>query len=341
MIFFFTSFVTTCSIMLFQTTLMKTLGYEFSQTEIEKSAVFTFANVIILTLFFSAVFEIRKYFTVTKPTKMIQACLTRLKDGDYGARIDRNRIRISSEFSEIAEDINSLAKELDGVEILRNDFISNVSHEIKTPLSIIQNYSILLSTPGLSEDKRMEYASVISHRCRKLALMVSDILKLNKLANQDIYPDVNEFDLSEEICSSLLSFEEKWTQKEIILSADIEEGIMFTSDSSLLDILWNNLFSNAFKFTPRGGTVSVKAKLYGDKAMVMVKDSGCGMNEDQLNHIWDKFYQCDPSSPEGGNGLGLPMVRRVTEIIHGEISVKSEPGKGSTFTVTLPGCRKG
>ena len=340
LLFVFTCIVTSFSIIVFLEILMDTLGYEFTQVEIEKSAVITFANVVFITIILLVFFEIRKHFSVTKPLKNIPRCLTRLKSGDYSARVERLNPFADSSFSEIANNINNLANELNGVEILRTDFISNVSHEIKTPLSIIQNYAILLSSPTLDDKKRMEYASIVSYRCRRLAFLVTDILKLNKLENQKIYPEIEEFDLSEEICSSLVSFEEKWTEKDIELDADIEEGVLFSSDSSILDILWNNLFSNAFKFTPEGGTVSVKAKLYGDKYMVSIKDTGCGIEEEKLSHIWDKFYQCDTSHSEKGNGLGLSMVKRIVEIIQGEIDVDSTLGKGSIFTVTLKGCRK-
>ena len=222
------------------------------------------------------------------------------------------------------------------VEILKNDFISNVSHEIKTPLAVIQNYSMLLSSPFLEEEKRQEYAFIVGEHSRKLAGLVSDILRLNRIENQTIYPHSVEFDLSEEICSSLLSFEDVWTKKNIILSTDIEQGIMTKGDRDLMVLIWNNLFSNAFKFTPQDGEVRVTLKLYGNKSMLIVSDTGCGMNEETMRHIWDKFYQGDTQQKHEGNGLGLSMVKRVVSIFNGEIEVKSEEGKGSSWRGMIP-----
>ena len=200
---------------------------------------------------------------------------------------------------------------------------------------------MLLSSPFLEEDKRVEYASIIGENSRKLARLVTNILRLNRLENQKVYPKKEEYDLSEEICSSLVSFEDTWTKKDISLTTDIQQGIVTNGDKDLLSLVWSNLFSNAFKFTPEKGEVNIKLKLYGEKAMLIVSDTGCGMDEYTLRHIWDKFYQGDTSHTQEGNGLGLALVKRALSIYKGEIEVKSEVGKGSTFIVTLPFCREG
>ena len=336
--FLLVAFVTTCTIFLFITILMNTLGYEFTQDEITRAAVSTFLLVIIISLSFATIDYIRRVITVIRPTKEIQKCLNELTHGDFSARVKPTVSE--SYFGDIANDINKLAKELSSVETLRSDFISNVSHEIKTPLAIIQNYGMLLSDSNLNDEKRIEYAKVITKSSRQLAELVTNILRLNKLENQEIFPSKESFNLSEELCSSLLSFEDIWNERNIEIEVDIEEEIYTLGDAALLSLVWNNLLSNAFKFTPPGGRVRVYLKLYNDKAVVRVEDSGIGMSEDTIKHIFEKFYQGDTSHREKGNGLGLALAKRIVDIHNGEIDVLSELGNGSSFIVTLPNSNK-
>ena len=336
--FLLVAFVTTCTIVLFMDILMKTLGYEFTQEEITKSAVSTFLLVLFISLSFATIDYIRRVITVIRPTKEIQKCLNELTQGDFSARVKPTVSE--SYFGDIANDINKLAKELSSVETLRSDFISNVSHEIKTPLAIIQNYGMLLSDSNLNDEKRIEYAKVITKSSRQLAELVTNILRLNKLENQEIFPSKESFNLSEELCSALLSFEDIWNERNIEIEVDIEEEIYTLGDAALISLVWNNLLSNAFKFTPQGGSVRVYLKLYNDKAVVRVEDSGIGMSEDTTKHIFEKFYQGDTSHREKGNGLGLALAKRIVDIHNGEIDVLSELGNGSSFIVTLPNSNK-
>lgn len=233
------------------------------------------------------------------------------------------------------ESINRMTEELSGVETLRSDFIANVSHELKTPLSVMQNYGTLLQSKELSEEKRLEYAKSITNTSRKLADLITNILKLNRLENQQIYPNKNRYNLSEQLCECLVQFENVWEKSQIKIDIDLDEDVMVNGDMELLSIVWNNLFSNAFKFTNRGGKVSVSLKNYGVFAVVKVSDTGCGMPPEVGKHIFDKFYQGDTSHATEGNGLGLALVKRIIDIIGGEISVNSTLGLGSTFTVKL------
>ena len=228
-----------------------------------------------------------------------------------------------------------MAHELGSVETLRTDFISNVSHEMKTPLAVIQNYGTLLQTPDLSEEKRMEYAKGVTDGARRMADMMTNILKLNRLENQQIYPQATEFDLGEQLCECLLQYENVWEKADIEIDTDIAENVTVKADAELLSLVWNNLFSNAFKFTEAGGRVSVLLTTDGQYAVVKVQDSGCGMSPEVGAHIFEKFYQGDTSHATRGNGLGLALVKRVVDIMQGEISVESILGKGSTFTVKI------
>jgi len=218
---------------------------------------------------------------------------------------------------------------------LRTDFIANVSHEMKTPLAVMQNYGTLLQTPELSDEKRVEYAKIICESSKRLADMMTNILRLNRLENQQIYPKAEEYDLGEQLCECLLQFENLWEEKEIEIETDIEENITVSADGELLSLVWNNLFSNAMKFTEKGGKVTLSLKGEGDHAVVKVSDTGCGMTKEVGAHIFEKFYQGDSSRQTGGNGLGLALVKRVMDILEGEIGVESAVGVGSTFTVKI------
>ena len=239
------------------------------------------------------------------------------------------------DFSLIADYFNKMAEELSGTETLRTDFIANVSHELKTPLAVIQNYGTLLQQPDLPEEKRMEYAKAVTAASRRLANLITNILKLNKLENQKIYPAVARYDLGEQLCECLLSFEDVWEERNLEIDTDVEEGVLVDMDAELLSLVWNNLFSNAVKFTEPGGKISLSLKTEGDLAVVQVTDTGCGIPPEVGKHIFEKFYQGDTSHASQGNGLGLALVKRVIDIVGGEILVSSQIGKGSTFTVKL------
>lgn len=228
-----------------------------------------------------------------------------------------------------------MAEELSSVETLRTDFIANVSHEMKTPLAVMQNYGTLLQNDNLSKEKRIEYAKGVTDGSRRMAEMMTNILKLNRLENQQIYPKITEFDLGEQICECLLQFENTWEKSEIQIHTDIAENIKIKAVDELLSLVWNNLFSNAFKFTEKGGTVSVSLYATEHYVIVKVKDTGCGMTREVGTHIFEKFYQGDTSHSVQGNGLGLALVKRVIDIMHGEISVESSVGVGTTFTVKI------
>lgn len=256
--------------------------------------------------------------------------------GDFSAHINLPDSPDSMDgFQEISRYFNKMAKELSGLETLRTDFIANVSHELKTPLAVIQNYGTILGQPGLSEEKRIEYAKAVTDASRRLADLITNILKLNKLENQQIYPQAKEYDLSEQLCQSLLQFENVWEKKNINIETNLTEGVCIHADEELLSLVWNNLLSNAFKFTPENGTVSLSLAANDREAVVTVSDTGCGMKPETGEHIFEKFYQEDTSRATQGNGLGLALVKRVIDIIQGEIGVESIPGKGSIFTVKI------
>lgn len=322
------SFAVTCSMLLF----LKTMDLELA--DIEKNAMLTFGNIFLITAIICAIDGLRRYIYIELPLKTLLDATYKITRGDFSVRIKMPRF-VNRDFRKIINAFNKMAEELSGIETLRTDFISNVSHEIKTPLSVIQNYSTLLKNADLSDRERVEYAGRISESSKRLSGLVSNILKLNRLENQNIFPLSEEFDLSEQICESLLEFESIWEKKNIEIDAQIEESITVISDRELLSLVWQNLLSNAFKFTECGGKVSVMLRKMDDKILFSVSDTGCGMDADTGTHIFEKFYQGDTSHATSGNGLGLPLVKRVIDITGSNINVESRLGDGSTFTVIL------
>ncbi len=332
--FLLVAFLVTCSTMLFVSTLADTLKLELTKENINVAAKLTFANVILLSTLFTLIDAIRRRLTTERITKHIAEAAKKVVQGDFSVRIAAvNRFGADEKFNEIIDCFNMMAEELAGVETLRTDFIANVSHEMKTPLSVMQNYGTLLQVPDLDKEKRIEYAKGVTDASRRLADMITNILKLNRLEKQQIYPKTEEYDLGEQLCECLLHYETVWEKKNIEIETEIEEDVKVNMDGELLFLVWNNLFSNAFKFTPEGGKVSVILEATKNHAIVKVKDTGCGMTSEVGAHIFEKFYQGDISHAMQGNGLGLALVKRVVDIMHGEISVESSLGKGSVFTV--------
>lgn len=237
-------------------------------------------------------------------------------------------------------DFNKMVEELGSIETLKTDFFSNVSHEIKTPLSVIQNNAELLCKPGLSEEHRMEYTETILHATKRLSNLITNMLKLNKLEKQTIKPVPQKYDLCAQLCECALQFENAWEQKNIDFEAELEERTIIEADAGLLELVWTNLLSNAIKFTPLGGTITLKQKTEEDGVKVSVEDTGCGMDENTVKRIFEKFYQGDTSHSTEGNGLGLPLVKRILQLSDGSIEVKSKVGHGTIFTIRLPDYNK-
>ena len=330
------AFVITCCLMLFVTALSRSLAIELTSENISVAAKMTLVNVLLISLLFSVIDALRRKWTVDRPVRQITAAAERMIQGDFSVRIPTvSKFASDEKFNEIIECINQMAQELSGVETLRTDFIANVSHEMKTPLTVIQNYGTMLQAPGLSEEKRLEYAKAVTDASRRLAHMMTNILKLNRLENQQIYPKAEAFDLGEQLCECLLQYEHVWEREGIEIETDIAEGVTVCADAELLSLVWSNLLSNAFKFTPAGGAVRVSLQATDKHAVVQVSDTGCGMTPQVGAHIFEKFYQGDTSRATHGNGLGLALVKRVVDILQGEIGVESVPGEGSTFTVTI------
>lgn len=325
------AFVVTCSFQLFLSSM------RLDEEAVRERAPITFFYVIFISLIFCLTDTIRRKITIERPVKRILEGTRRITEGDFNTRIQpiHQKTNKENEFDVIIDGLNKMAEELSGVETLRTDFIANVSHELKTPLSIIQNYGVMLQEPNLPEDKRLEYAKSVTEASKRLADLITNILKLNRLENQQIFPETREYNLGEQLCECLLYFEAAWEKKNLEIETEIEEDVVINADYELLSVVWRNLFSNAVKFTEPEGKIYVGLRQEDKEVIVTVADTGCGMSEDVGKHIFEKFYQGDTSHASQGNGLGLALVKRIIDITGGEISIESTLGKGSTFRVRL------
>lgn len=276
--FALTSFVVTCCMLTFLSLMTRAMGLELTREQIHGAAVLTFGNVVLLTLLFTVVDGLRRKYMVERPVQRIISAAEEIMKGNFSVRIQPvHSIDSYDGFDVITGYINRMAEELSGIETLRTDFIANVSHELKTPLAVIQNCAAMLRQPDLPEQQRVEYAKTIMDASRRLSSLVANILKLNKLENQQIYPEKQVYDLGEQLCQCLLSFEEVWEEKDITLETDLAEGVRIQSDAELMALVWNNLLSNAMKFTPAHGCVGVCLETAEEFAVVRVTDTGCGI----------------------------------------------------------------
>lgn len=288
---------------------------------------------VVLTLFTRG--KIRA--TYEEPMHKLAEATKNVADGDFSVYVSPLHTPDKRDYLDVMiMDFNRMVEELGSIETLKTDFVSNVSHEMKTPIAIIKNYAELIKSENITGEQRKEYAEGIESAALRLSGLISNILKLNKLENQRITPEMARYDLSRQLCECILQFEAAWEEKGIGMETELEDSVMVKADESLLELVWNNLLSNAVKFTETGGTITVVQTSDKDFVRVSVSDTGCGMNRDSVKHIFDKFYQGDTSHSKEGNGLGLALVKRVMELLDGDIQVSSEPGRGSTFLVTLP-----
>ena len=274
--------------------------------------------------------QLSKYFF--NPIKKLRSAMDKVADGDFSVRLEEKST--SREILEIYTGFNLMAHELNSTEILQTDFVSNVSHEIKTPINAIEGYSTLLQGSEALRRSDREYVDKIMLNTQRLSSLVGSILLLSKLENQQIPTNQTEYRLDEQIRQSVVALETAWVQKNIELDAELDR-ISYLGNESMMRHVWDNLISNAIKFSPQGGIVKLRLTKKARKLVVTVEDQGPGLSEEARKHIFDKFYQGDSSHKQEGNGLGLALVKRILSIEKGQISAENIPDGGCRFTVTL------
>ena len=291
----------------------------------------------LVTATFTIITHVQIKNRFDKPVRRLSKAAKKVADGDFSVYIEPRHTADKYDYMDVMfEDFNKMVEDLGSIETLTNDFIANVSHEIKTPLSIIQNYASALQKDNLTSAQRKEYSQTIINASKRLNNLVTNILKLNKLDNQDFILPKKPYDICRQLCNCALQFEDLWEKKDITFIANIEDKVMLHANEDIIEIVWHNLLSNALKFTEVGGTVTLTQTSKKDSITVVVSDTGCGMNEDTMCRIFDKFYQGDTSHTSEGNGLGLALAYKIVTRAQGVLSVNSELHKGSTFIVTIP-----
>lgn len=239
------------------------------------------------------------------------------------------------EIRDLTRKFNMMVQELSSIETLRNDFVVNVSHEFKTPIAAIEGYAMLMQDGNLSEAERNEYAQMIIDSSRQLASLSHNILSLSKLENQEIILEKESYRLDEQIRQAVLMLESEWSFKELDLQIDLMKTDYYGNEKLLMQV-WMNMIGNAVKFTPHGGRISIRLFEEKKSLVVEISDTGSGMDESTTKRIFDKFYQGDAARKAEGNGLGLALAKRIVDLCNGNITVESEVGKGTVFTLTLP-----
>ena len=314
----------------------------YSYVDISNTVIpisFIFANIgywALMTLCICVVTAIMRRRTYVKPMRMLSEAAKQVAEGDFSVYLTPLRKDGKRDYMEVMfEDFNVMVEELGSIETLKNDFIANVSHEIKTPLSIIQSYATALEKNDLSPTLRKEYTETIIMASKNLSTLVTNILKLNKLENQEIKTSTESYDICRQLSDCVLLFEHELDAKNIEFVANMDDKAIIEADSSMLEIIWYNLLSNAIKFTEPGGNIMLTQTSDENNITVSITDTGSGMDENTMDRIFDKFYQGDTSHSGAGNGLGLALVKRVIDLIEGTITVNSETNVGSTFTVNL------
>ena len=297
---------------------------------------FAFRDILLIVIVSIAliVFVLSLSRSATSPILKVTEAMKQVAAGNFDVQVSLRQDNVE-EFGALQNGFNMMARDLKSNAYLRQSFMSNVSHELKTPLSVISGYARLLEEEGLSDAERAEYAGKISRESERLIKLTSDMLRISKIDGAGIQPVRSEFSLDEQIRSAILLLEPRWSEKNIDVSVDLWD-VKYCGDADLLSQVWLNLIENAVKYTPEGGKIEVSLASSADSVTVSVGDTGAGMTEETMAHMFEMFYQGDESHRREGSGLGLAIVKRIVEIHGGTVTAVSSPGKGSVFTVTLP-----
>ena len=306
-------------------------------------AIFRMINspiqLLILSVLMGTILSVVFSKMLLRPMNQLIDATHKVARGDFSVRVDPTDS--PDELGELVGSFNEMTRELGSNEMFKKDFINSFSHEFKTPIVSIRGFARQLERDDITDEERREYAGIIARESERLANMSANILLLTKLENQKIMPDVTVYRLDEQLREAILLLEKQWSDKEMELDLDLPDTNI-RANEEMLSHVWINIIGIAVKFSEHGGMLRVKCAMREGSVRVDITDTGVGMDEETCQRIFDKFYQgetsgsAQPSHSIDGNGLGLPLARRIVELSGGDIKVKSAPGKGSTFAVTLP-----
>jgi len=279
---------------------------------------------------------------ITSPIIKINEGVQKVAEGDFSIQFEfkryHKRKKESSyidELDELAKNFNIMARELSGMDYMRKDFMSNVSHEIKTPVAAISGFSEILLDGGLDEQEKTEYLTYLNQESLRLSRLCENMLRMSKLDNQIIVDSMQEVMIDEQMRRCIISLEEKWPEKEINFELQLEKCSII-SDYDLLFQVWTNLIDNAIKYSKQQSNIWITADIEDSFLKVVIRDEGIGIPVEKQGKIYDKFYQCEESHKKQGSGLGLSIVKRIVELLKGSISYVSEENKGTSMTVMMP-----
>ncbi|WP_241222854.1 HAMP domain-containing sensor histidine kinase [Bifidobacterium samirii] len=279
---------------------------------------------------------------VERPMMRIGEAAGRVAQGDFSVYLAPDHLEGGRDWNstdQMFADFNTMVEELGGIETMKNDFVSNVSHEIRNPLAVIRNYAALLRNPDMDESRRTECVRTIIAASDRLNALVTNILKLSRLESQTIVSQAVDMDVARQLAEEIITLDDLFTQKDIDLECDLEDRALIHADPDITALIWSNILGNALKYTESGGHVRVRQWSDGGMVLVEIADDGCGMTEGEVARMFDKFYQGDTSHAAQGSGLGMAMVRRAVDLSRGFIDVRSAKGQGTTVTVRLPAAR--
>lgn len=289
------------------------------------------AYTVLLTLVLFALLSVLVSFSVSRPVTRLTAATRQIRDGDFTVRLPDNK---QGEMGELMRSFNSMTEELSRTAYLQKDFISSISHEFRTPIASIKGFARLLQMPGVDEKSRQEYVALIAQESDRLSRLSNTLLRLSALEQQTAPASLSTFRLDEQLRQVIVQLEPAWSAQEIDWQLELEP-VTVESDAEMLMQVWINLLQNAVKFSNKGSAIEVSVDVT-NQALVSITDHGIGMSEETVARIFDRFYQADSSRAREGVGLGLCLAKRIVDMLDGSIRVRSTPGKGSTFRVSLP-----
>lgn len=329
------------SISVFYISVSKAVEKEINEIEVgekidrkEIKNIISRSVVITIATSFLYIVTIMRYSArkILGPINQINEATKKIATGDFDIELESDR---EDEIGELTQNFNTMAKDLNKIEVLQKDFINNVSHEMKTPISSIKGFAQLLDKAELTDEEKKEYVGIIVEESDRLLNISTNILKLSKLQNKDKLTGKKDVNISEQIKKVINVLEKKWSEKNIEISVNLPETIL-KGDEELLYQVWMNLIDNSIKFTNEGGKIEIAIRKNNTNAEISIKDNGIGMTEEEKKKVFERFYQVDESHYSEGSGLGLSIVKRIVNLSDGKIRIESEKGKGSNFIIELP-----